>query len=228
MTWDPKWEQVFRSQPWGKYPGEDLIRFVARNFYRYPDRHAVRILEVGCGTGTNLWYVAREGFTALGVEGSETAVALARERLSAECPGWDAPPRSGRIEVADILQLPFPDDSCDAVIDHEAVYCNSYEDSQRIYAEMYRVTRPGGRLFVRTFASGSWGDGIGHQVGPRAYIADAGPLAGKGYSRFTSREELPDLLGPWRIGEVNLITRTLEGGRQQLLEWIVEAVKAHD
>jgi len=40
MAWDPIWERVFSSQAWGKYPGEDLIRFVARNFYAAPDRAA--------------------------------------------------------------------------------------------------------------------------------------------------------------------------------------------
>jgi SAM-dependent methyltransferase len=225
MSWDRVWEQVFTSQPWGKYPGEDLIRFMARHYYGVPDRSATRFLEVGCGPGGNLWFLAREGFAAFGAEGSVSAAQLARQRLAAECPGWDQPPRCGRIEVEDILRLSAPDSSFDATIDSEAVYCNSYEHSQGIYAEMFRVTKPGGRLFVRTFATGSWGDGIGRQVGPRAYIADAGPLAGKGYSRFTTREELPDLLGPWSICGVELITRTVDGRRHEIREWIVEAEK---
>jgi SAM-dependent methyltransferase len=226
MTWDSVWERVFTTQAWGKYPGEDLIRFVARNYYRSPERHAVRLLEVGCGTGANLWYLAREGFAAFGVEGSPSAAELGRQRLSTECPGWDAPPRSGRIDVGDIVELPAADSSFDAVLDVEAVYCNSYEESQRIYREMHRVTRPGGRLFVRTFATGSWGDGIGRRVGHRMFVADAGPLAGKGPTRFTTREELADLLGPWDVLEVNLITRTLDEGRHEMREWIVEATKS--
>src|SRR5258708_2265107 len=120
MAWDSVWEQVFTSQPWGKYPGEDLIRFVARHFYGRQERHAVRFLEVGSGTGANLWYIAREGFAAFGIEGSAAAAELARRRLGAECPGWDAAPRSGRIDVGDILQLPAADSSFDAVLDSEA------------------------------------------------------------------------------------------------------------
>jgi SAM-dependent methyltransferase len=226
MAWDSVWEQVFTSQPWGKYPGEDLIRFVARHYYKSPQRADVRFLEVGSGTGANLWYLAREGFAAFGVEGSASAAELARQRLTAECAGWDAPPRSGRITIGDILHLPVEDSSFDAVLDSEAVYCNSYADSCRIYREMHRVAKPGGRMFVRTFATGSWGDGIGRQVGPRAYVADAGPLAGKGFSRFTAREELAELLTPWIVGDVNLIARTVNEGRNEIREWIVEAVKA--
>lgn len=225
MSWDPVWERVFTSMAWGKYPGEDLIRFVARNFYKAADRSAVRIMEVGSGTGANLWYLAREGFATFGTEGSPSAAQLARQRLDAECPGWNGWPRDGRIEVGDIVALPWPDESFDATLDCEAVYCNSFENSQRIYREMHRVTKPGGRLFVRTFANGSWGDGIGRKVGQGAYVADAGPLDGKGYSRFTTAEELPALLGSWHLLEVNLITRSLDNRGHEIREWIIEAEK---
>jgi len=186
MSWDPVWEQVFTSQPWGRYPGEDIIRFVARNYYAAPDRAAVRFLEVGCGTGTNLWFLAREGFSASGIEGSQAAAGIARQRLDDECPGWNAAPRRGEVVVGDMTKLAWPDESFDALIDSEAVYCNDFDESCRIYREMHRLARPGGKLFVRTFAQNTWGDGIGKAVGHRRYVADVGPLAGKGPSRFTS------------------------------------------
>ena len=92
---------------------------------------------------------------------------------------------------------------------------------------MHRVTKPGGKLFIRTFATGCWGDGKGTAVGTRRYIADEGPLAGKGPSRFTAEEELVELLGPWEINEINLITRSLGEQRQVIREWVVEAEKAY-
>lgn len=228
MAWDPVWEQVFTSQAWGRYPGEDLIRFIARNFYSAPDRAKVRLLEVGFGTGTNLWFGAREGFSVSGVEGSKSAAEIAAKRLNSECTGWNATPRIGEIVVGDMKTLPWPDGSFDALIDSEAVYCNDFEESCLIYREMYRVARPGGKLFVRTFATGSWGDGIGLAVGSRRFVADSGPLAGKGPSRFTAEDELAELLGPWRINEVNLITRSLDEQRHEMREWIVEAEKVNE
>ena len=92
---------------------------------------------------------------------------------------------------------------------------------------MHRVSKLGGKLFVRTFATGFWGDGLGTAVGTRRYIADAGPMAGKGPSRFTAEDELAELLGPWKINEINLITRSLDAQRQVVREWIVEAYKEH-
>jgi SAM-dependent methyltransferase len=227
MAWDSVWEQIFTSQAWGRYPGEDVIRFVARNFYATSDRASVRFLEVGFGTGTNLWFLAREGFSASGIEGSKSAEAIARKRLDDECPGWSAAPRNSELVVGDMMNLNWPDATFDALIDSDAVYCNDFEESRRIYREMYRVTKPGGKLFVRTFATGCWGDGIGTAVGTRRYIADAGPMAGKGPSRFTAEEELIELLGPWKINEVNLITRSLDAQRQVIREWVIEAEKVY-
>ena len=106
MSWDPVWENVFRSQAWGKYPGEDLIRFVARNFYGVPDRSAIRLLEVGCGPGANLWFMAREGFTVYGIDGSQTAIDQARARLDAECPGW-----KGQLWCGDMGKIPAKTDT---------------------------------------------------------------------------------------------------------------------
>lgn len=82
-AWDPIWEEVFHSQEWGKYPGESLIRFIARNFYKR-NRKEVRILEIGCGTGANIWYLCREGFSAYGIDGSKKAVSLANNRIKTE------------------------------------------------------------------------------------------------------------------------------------------------
>lgn len=226
MTWDPVWERVFSSRDWGRYPGEDLIRFVARNFFAVTDRSATRILEVGSGPGANLWFLAREGFAAYGIDGSATAVEMSRCRLDSECAGWSGRPGGGELVTGDIMRLPWPEAYFHAVIDSEAVYCNDFEESRRIYEEMHRVTRTGGKLFARTFACGTWGEGTGRQLGPRRFIADTGPLAGKGPSRFTALEEIPALLAPWRVREVNLVTRTVESQAQIIREWIIEGDKA--
>ncbi|WP_411502685.1 class I SAM-dependent methyltransferase [Brevibacillus centrosporus] len=220
MSWDGVWEKIFQEQEWGKYPGEDLIRFIARNFYSTPNRSEIKLLEVGCGPGANLWYAAREGFTVYGVDGSATAINRASNRLERECPGW-----SGELVVGDILQLPFPDDFFDAVIDSEAVYCNSFRHSQEIYNEMARVTKKGGKLFSRTFATGSWGDQTGEKVEHNSYLVNEGPLAGKGVSRFTDYKEIHELIQRFEISEIQLITRKYMAIDREVKEWVITGEK---
>ena len=86
MAWDPIWERIFRERSqWGRYPPEELVRFVARYYYGSNDRGSVRFLEVGCGPGAGpSWYLAREGYAFCGIDGSGTAVEMARRRFRDE------------------------------------------------------------------------------------------------------------------------------------------------
>jgi SAM-dependent methyltransferase len=220
MAWDPIWEQIFQEKEWGKYPGEELIRFVASHFYKTEHRKNVKLLEVGCGTGANLWFMAREGFTVYGADGSPTGVDRTIERLNRECPGWN-----GEVLRIDLDKLPYEDDFFDAVIDNESICCNSFESSKRIYKELCRVTKSGGKLFSRTFATGCWGDGTGKAVGRNAWIVSEGPMLNKGYTRFTSESDLEELIPDFQIQEIELLTRTFHNRQKAIKEWIIHAQK---
>lgn len=220
--WDPVWEKIYIEHEWGKYPAEDLIRFIARNFYKVSNRQSIKILEVGCGPGGNLWFIAREGFQTFGIDGSKTAIAKAKKRLDSELPNW-----SGNLLVGDISKLPFTDFEFDAVIDSEALYCNSLEKTKSIISEIYRVLKPSGLFFSRTFASGSYGDKTGVKVSEDMWITSEGSLAGKGPSRFTRKEQIKELYSDFKLEEVELIQRTIGGPESNctIKEWVISARK---
>ena len=218
MAWDPIWEEIYRARDLGKYPAEDLIRFIARNFYKAPNRKDIKILEVGCGQGANIWYIAREGFSIYGVDGSSSAIDYAKKRLDQEISGW-----SGSLTVGDVVSLDFEDNYFDAVIDNEAVTHNSFENSKAIYNEMARVTKKGGKLFSRTFATGCWGDRSGENVGHNSWIVSEGPLELGEYIRFTDFEEISELLENFTVVEIELLTRTMENRKQEIKEWLIIA-----
>lgn len=223
MPWDPVWDSVFASNEWGKYPAEELIRFVARSFYSYPRalRSSIKILEIGCGPGANLWFCAREGFTIFGIDGSQNAINRANQRLDTEVPGW-----LGQLSVGDISDLPYDDDYFDAVIDNEAVCCNSLEDSLAIYKETSRVLKPTGKLFVRTFSPDTYGYGTGVQIAADAFLCSEGPLKNLGYARFTQKHDLAYLLGPQiKILSCELLTITVDNQKHKVSEWIVQGEK---
>lgn len=129
------WDKIFSNQSWGKYPAEPLIRFVAKNFYN-KDRKSVHILELGCGPGANLWYLAREGFTFTGIEYSSSAVQQAEYRLDNECPDWR---NRGKIMMDDITKVDLGKDKYDVIIDNECVYCIPFDQSCDIYAKARRA-----------------------------------------------------------------------------------------
>ena len=122
-------------------------------------------------------------------------------------------------------RLPFADGGFDAVIDNEAIYCNPIDASRVIYGEMARVTRPGNKLYSRTFATGSWGDGTGETAGHNAWVVAEGPLHGKGYSRFTGRDEIAALVQGFSVTEVELLTRSYELETRTVREWLIAGTK---
>lgn len=221
MAFNQVWDDVFKTRPWGKYPGEDIIRFVARNFYKSSDRGDIRILEVGSGTGANLWYIAREGFQAYGIEGSETGKELTVQRLDEEVPGW-----KGEIIQGDIINLPYSDNFFDAVIDVEACSCNSFEDTSVIYSEMARVLKSDGMFYSKCFSKGCEGDGIGENIGYNYYIPDSGSMSGIGPVRFTSKNDISNLL-PDNLELSDLDQIVLRGNLTDtpILEWLITARK---
>ena len=43
-SFDTTWEDIHKTQEWGKYPSEDIIRFIARNYYK-KERSNIKILD---------------------------------------------------------------------------------------------------------------------------------------------------------------------------------------
>lgn len=221
MSWDDEWENVFKAQEWGKYPPECLIRFVAGNFYSN-DRHLVKILEIGCGTGTNLWYMAREGFEVYGIEGSKTAVERAKKRIEGE--GLHA-----NIIHGDIVSLPFQEEYFDAVIDGDCLYCNSAEDTNIILSEVKRVLKKDGLFFSRTPTDRMYVGKSFDTVGNTEYknISD-GPLKGKGLARLMSLDRVESMYGKYFIIlSVDKDEQTRDNGNIMVSKWVITCQCIH-
>lgn len=157
-TLDPIWEQKYSSGLQVKYPYDSVVSFVFRNRPRSLDIADTRVLEVGCGTGNNIWFLAREGFETYGLEGSETAVNTAKEFLSLENLQAD-------IRVGDFTSLPFDDSFFDLIIDRGSITCCGFSAGAKTIAEIRRCLKPGGKFFFNpysdlhsSFASGRLGD----------------------------------------------------------------------
>ncbi len=125
------------------YPNESLIQFVAGNWFAlgFPERRHVRILEVGCGSGANLWMLAKEGFSAYGIDSSSEGIALAKEHLSGK---WGV---TAELACGTVVDLPYAEGFFDAVVDVVTLQHLGLDDSARALCEIRRVLKLGGRFF---------------------------------------------------------------------------------
>jgi sarcosine/dimethylglycine N-methyltransferase len=96
-----------------------------------------RVLDIGCGFGGTLRTLARMGCTAAGIDVSGNCIRHAR--AAAEEAGL-----GGNIEIdaGDFHDIDSEPDSWDAVICQEAIIHSP--ECQKVFAEVFRVLRPGG------------------------------------------------------------------------------------
>jgi ubiquinone/menaquinone biosynthesis C-methylase UbiE len=106
-----------------------------------------RVLDVGCGAGTDLIRFARGGARAIGVDIAHSAIALARTNFMHH--GLPAD-----LIEADGEQLPFQDGSIDFVFAHGVVQYTP--DPQAIVDECQRVLKPGGSAVFQVYNRVSW------------------------------------------------------------------------
>jgi SAM-dependent methyltransferase len=115
-------------------PSPDLVAAVDEGWIRARSR----VLDVGCGAGTEVGALAARGFLAFGIDLSPHAL-----RLAAEAHG------AGRWAVADALRLPFRDGAFDAAIDRGCFHYLAPADRPTFATELRRVLAPGGGFLMR-------------------------------------------------------------------------------
>jgi len=118
-----------------------------------------RVLEIGCGLGTDGAQFAKAGAYYTGIDLTEAAIELARTRF--ECSGL-----AGEFHVADAENLDFADDSFDLVYSHGVLHHTP--DTARAVREIHRVLKPGGRAIVMLYHRGSYNYRIGIRILRRA------------------------------------------------------------
>lgn len=212
------WEEKYASGHAQRYPWDSVVSFVFRNIPPGLDKNKIRILEVGFGTASNLWFAAREGFDVYGVEASKSAVDYAISRMDRD--GLVADLRCGDLE-----SLPFEDDMFDLVIDRSALTCNEIDKMKRSITDIHRVIKPGGHFLFTPFSVEHSSASAGRSGAGKTRIdIDAGSLAGIDQVCFLDRDDINILLKDgWNIKSIRHIRseETIDDRTDVQAEWQV-------
>jgi tellurite methyltransferase len=110
------------------------------------------VLDAGCGTGRNLVYFLRAGYSVLGADADPAAIATVRQLAGDLAPrtSQGAPVQSDDFRVEPVEAMSFPDSIADVVVSSAVLHFAS--DETHFWAMLrgtWRVLRPGGMLFCR-------------------------------------------------------------------------------
>jgi SAM-dependent methyltransferase len=113
----------------------------------FAEARGLRVLEIGCGLGTDGARFARAGALYTGVDLTYAAVSLARRNF--ELRGLP-----GEFRTADAENLDFADATFDLVYSHGVLHHTP--DTARAVREVHRVLKPGGRAVVMLYHRDSY------------------------------------------------------------------------
>jgi SAM-dependent methyltransferase len=94
------------------------------------------ILDFGCGPGRDLKVFAELGHVAVGLEGAERLVAMARAHAG------------GEVWQQDFLKLDLPDKYFDGVFANAALFHVPSQELSRVLLELHATLKPHGVLFA--------------------------------------------------------------------------------
>jgi len=189
---------------------QELVwRQLSAHLPEYPGRPGRRVLDVGCGQGTQLLRLARRGHAVTGLDSSAALLADCRQSLSAELP--EVRDRV-RLVQGDALSAPdlLAPDAFDVVLCHGVLMY--FADPAPMLAAIAALVRPGGvvSLLVRN------GDALAMRAGLQGDWAVAGAaFDAAGYQNrigvAARADRLPDLTA--RLAGYGLAVRCWYGVR---------------
>jgi ubiquinone/menaquinone biosynthesis C-methylase UbiE len=218
MKWEKEWDEFYKDGRYIMwYPSESVIRFMS--FITKDKQYSVnRILDVGCGNGRHIIYLAREGFQVYGIDISQESINIAlkwaeKEKICAEL-------RKGCATA-----IPYPDEYfnviiCFGVLDHLVM-----DDAEIAIHEMNRVLTPGGWLFLSLRSTRDTDCGRGKEIEHNTFLLTGDVEEGLP-QHFFEGEELKKLLSEFNTEYIECEERLYGDSLSYIYSrWIVAAKK---
>ena len=172
------------------------FRSVSADYDGWLDKYAFlpgeRILDLGCGAGTDLEKLLGCSADVSAADFSESAVSLVKAHF-----GENVKTACFDMRVG----FPYPDSSFDTVVSDLSLHYFSAEETRRIVSELSRILRPGGRLIARVHSM--------ENLPPDAVFISPGYYRAYGYDRrYFTADDVRSFFSAWQIPQLeNTIAR---------------------
>lgn len=217
-----------------KYPNEELMRFMGRNFFniKKEKRKKIKILETGCGSGGNLGMLIKEGFNTYGIDNSETGIKICEKNLKSQ-------KLKAKLIVDNMESMSFLNKKFNAVIDIFSSCCLDQKSGLKYLSETSRVLKKNGLFFTYfpSKKSDTWKKQLNQKNFKKQLIDNytlkgifrkSAPYYGNNYSlRFLSVKDYLKILKKFnfKIQYSEITSRTYRFGKEYFEFIVIEAKK---
>lgn len=157
VAWERSWREASTANRW-TVPETDVRDIVPV----LRARSVRRVLDVGCGLGRHSHLFAEEGFQVVGLDASVSGL---HRSVRVAKPAGDA-----EFLLADMISLPFADNSFDYVLAWNVVYHGIEPDVAAAIQEIRRVLCPRGLYQATMLSKRHARYGVGVEVDHNAFV----------------------------------------------------------
>jgi ubiquinone/menaquinone biosynthesis C-methylase UbiE len=202
-----KWNQILQRKEYSPRTPDKTVDNLISILDR---RKAKEVLDLGCGAGRHVVYLAERGFESHGADISETGLKLTKKRLRSQ-------KLRAEIIKCDMKSIPYVDFCFDAVVCIMTIYHQKLWEIQETISEIHRVLRKRGLFLADFHSKRSSKYGKGMKVEESTFMQENGPEEGV-LHHFVDESELLRLLRRFNIVDLEVREKMFNGYlRSQLI-----------
>lgn len=209
------WENIYKKQGEVQY---GILNTVVEAVELFKHLEFREILDLGCGTGRNTFYLVVNGFTVTACDISQTGITIAKE--NAIKLGFS----EIIFDIENMFDLKYRDNSFDAVL---CVWTQGHglrSEIQKSIRDVYRILRPNGITVMDFVTDEDPTYGVGLKIASNTFIGGR-PGEEDIPHYYTNESDLKDLFSSY--SEVRLFEREYEFKGDSCCDHVIKAIVVH-
>jgi len=206
MTLSKAWDWNKEKRSIWLEPSEDSYYIV----HKWKAKNFKRVLDFGCGLGRHAIFFAKQGFDVSAFDLSDSAIEHLRAWAERENLTID-------IVTADMHNLPYADNSFDAIFAYHVISHTDSVGIEKIISEISRVLKVGGEIYLSLCSKETWSfteAGFPKLDENTVIKIEDGPENGIPHF-YVTREDILDLFANYNIERIRHVDDCYYSGAKQ-------------
>lgn len=205
------WDQILPEKQYSFEEPDDFVADFAKSTLK---ENRTEALDLACGAGRHVIYMAEHGFNVTGADVSGAGLQMTKERLR----NVDYE----QLVKSSMNHLPYVDSCFDAVVCTRAIYHQKVAGIKETITEIRRVLREGGAILVDFLSERTYSYGKGIKTEEGTFVETDGVERGVTH-HFAGKEEIERLFHSFEIPSIKLHEANVDGELRS--RWVIKAIK---